>query len=80
MRLPPVSSLRLLLILGLPVLASACSDDEIVYRDPFNPPPDSTAGLLGYFTTTDKQTTCGNCHVSHQTDWATTKHATPTPT
>jgi predicted CXXCH cytochrome family protein len=78
MRLPPVSSLRLLLILGLPVLvlAAACSDDEIVFREPFNPPPDSTAGLLGYFTTTDKQTTCGNCHVSHQTDWATTKHAT----
>jgi hypothetical protein len=75
MRLPPVSSLRLLLIVGVSVLAAACTDEEIVFREPFNPPPDSTAGLLGYFTTTDKQTTCGNCHVSHQTDWATTKHA-----
>jgi predicted CXXCH cytochrome family protein len=57
------------------LLLAGCTDEKIVFREPFNPPPDSTAGLLGYFTTSDKQTTCGNCHVSHQTDWITTAHA-----
>jgi len=56
----------------------ACTTETITYihdRAPFNAPPDATAGFLGYFTVSTKQTTCGNCHVGHQADWATTKHA-----
>jgi predicted CXXCH cytochrome family protein len=56
-------------------LLAGCTDEKIVFREPFNPPPDEAAGLLGYFTTTDKQTTCGNCHVDHQNKWVTTAHA-----
>ncbi|HEV8599462.1 MAG TPA: cytochrome c3 family protein [Gemmatimonadales bacterium] len=54
-----------------------CTDTEIVYRDrpPFNPAPDLASGLLGYYTIATKQTTCGNCHVGHQADWVTTRHA-----
>src|SRR6266496_1684194 len=55
----------------------ACTTEKIQYvtRPPFNPPPDSAAGFLGYFTVSDKQTTCGNCHVGHQATWKDTKHA-----
>lgn len=55
----------------------ACTSKEIAFRNrpTFNPPPDSTAGFLGYFTVSTKQTTCGNCHVDHQTRWAQTIHA-----
>ncbi len=75
MRLRPVASLRLLCILGLPPLAAACTDEKIVYREPFNPPPDAEAGFVGYFTTSDKSTTCGNCHVDHENKWVGTAHA-----
>lgn len=59
------------LVLGL----GACTD--IVYRDrpPFNPPPDAANGFLGYYSESEQQTTCGNCHVGQQGDWALTKHA-----
>ena len=55
----------------------ACTDEKIVYRDrePFNPPPDSLSGFLGYFTPSTKQTSCGNCHVDHQKRWVQTAHA-----
>ena len=55
----------------------ACTDETIVYRDRelFNPPPDSIAGFLGYYTVNTKQTTCGNCHTLHQRDWKTTNHS-----
>jgi len=58
-------------------LLGACTDEEIVYRDrpAFNPPPDSANGFLGYFTVSEKQTSCGNCHAGVQGDWVTTKHA-----
>ena len=64
-----------LCLLLLSLLTAGCTDEKIVFREPFNPPPDAASGLLGYFTTSDKQTTCGNCHVGHQTDWVTTRHA-----
>jgi len=53
----------------------ACTDT--VYRDrpPFNPPPDAASGFLGYFSASEGQTTCGNCHVDHQADWSTHGHA-----
>ena len=66
---------------GATVLAAlalgACTTEKITYvtRAPFNPPADATAGFLGYFTISDKQTTCGNCHVGHQASWHETKHA-----
>jgi hypothetical protein len=59
----------------LPLLIGACTDERIVFREPFNPPPDEASGFVGYFTTSDKQTTCGNCHVGHQRDWEETRHA-----
>lgn len=57
------------------VWLGACTDT--VYRDrpPFNPPPDAASGFLGYFSADDGQTTCGNCHVDHQSDWASHGHA-----
>jgi predicted CXXCH cytochrome family protein len=68
---------RLLIGVLTVVALGACTNEKIVYRDAptFNPPPDSANGFLGYFTVSDKQTTCGNCHVGVQADWQTTKHA-----
>ena len=61
---------------GLVVLAVlACTDEKIVFREPVNPPPDANSGFLGYFTATDRQTTCGNCHIGHQRAWLNTAHA-----
>ena len=59
------------------LLGTACTTTDIVYRTrpPFNPPPDSASGFLGYFTASTKQTTCGNCHVEKQAAWVTTNHA-----
>ncbi len=58
-------------------LLGACTNEKITYvtRPPFNPPPDAASGFLGYFTASDKQTTCGNCHVGHQASWKGTHHA-----
>jgi predicted CXXCH cytochrome family protein len=67
-----------LFLVAIGVLAlGACTNEKIVFktREPFNPPPDSVNGFLGYFTVSTKQTTCGNCHVGVQTNWVTTKHA-----
>ncbi len=76
MRLRPASSLRLLASFGvLSLLSAGCTDEKIVYREPFNPPPDAEAGFVGYFTTSDKSTTCGNCHVDHENKWVGTAHA-----
>jgi len=59
------------------LVAGACTKETITYRDraPFNPPPDSVNGFLGYFDVSTKQTTCGNCHVGVQATWVNTKHA-----
>jgi predicted CXXCH cytochrome family protein len=56
-------------------LLAGCTDEKIVFREPFNPPPDQSSGFVGYFTSSDKSTTCGNCHVDHQNKWQDTKHA-----
>jgi len=66
------------LAVALAVLfAAGCTSEEIVYRDrePFNPPAEEAQGMLGYYDENEKQTTCGNCHVGQQNDWATTRHA-----
>ncbi|HXV18129.1 MAG TPA: cytochrome c3 family protein [Gemmatimonadaceae bacterium] len=67
----------LLAALATAISLAACSSDKIVYRDrqPFNTPPVAAAGFVGYYDTTTKQTTCGNCHADYQADWSTTKHA-----
>lgn len=52
-----------------------CTDTVFRERNSFNPPPDQTNKFLGFFTASDKQTTCGNCHVLHQRDWSNTAHA-----
>ena len=64
------------LIAGTAAVAG-CSTSDIVYRDrqPFNAAIDSGNGLLGYYTASTKQTTCGNCHAGHQQDWSQTHHA-----
>ena len=70
-------SARWLIGCALVIVVGACTDEEIVYRDrpAFNPPPDSVNGFLGYFTVSEKQTSCGNCHAGVQGDWVNTKHA-----
>jgi predicted CXXCH cytochrome family protein len=66
---------RLFFPLAGTVALFGCTSEKLVFREPFNPPPDNTNKFLGYFTASDKQTACGNCHVEKQGDWATTKHA-----
>jgi predicted CXXCH cytochrome family protein len=63
--------------LAISLAVGGCSDDDIAFenQDPFNPPADSAAGFLGYYTRADQQTTCGNCHASFQTGWLETAHA-----
>ncbi len=63
--------------LGALLFATGCTKTDIVYRDrqPFNPAPDLASGLLGYYTISTKQTTCGNCHAGHQADWSQTHHS-----
>lgn len=66
-----------LAILSVAFILSSCTNERIVYRDrePFNEPIAAAAGFLGYFTQATKRTTCGNCHVGHQSDWVATSHA-----
>jgi hypothetical protein len=66
---------RVWLYLGLLPILSGCTDTVFRDREPFNPPPDAANKFLGYFTADEGQTTCGNCHVLHQRDWANTAHA-----
>ena len=54
----------------------ACTTEKIQFvTRPFIQGGDKTNGFLGYFTVSDKQTNCGNCHVGVQASWKTTKHA-----
>ena len=70
-------SRALLLALPLAATLASCTTESIVYRDrePFNEPVAAAAGFLGYYNEDTKRTTCGNCHVGHQTDWVGTAHA-----
>ena len=53
-----------------------CTTEKIQYvTRPFVQGKDTTNGFLGYFTVSDKQTNCGNCHVGVQASWKGTKHA-----
>ncbi len=57
------------------MLISACTEETVVFRDPFNSPVDSINGFLGYFSVPDARTTCGNCHADKEVDWRETLHA-----
>lgn len=57
------------------VVVGACTDTVYQDRSPYNPPPDSVNGYLGYYDASQKQTTCGNCHVGQQGDWIQTGHS-----
>ncbi|HLS47440.1 MAG TPA: cytochrome c3 family protein [Gemmatimonadales bacterium] len=59
----------------LALVGSGCTNERIVFREPINPPPDESSGLLGYFSAEDGQTTCGNCHIGQQSEWRNTAHA-----
>ena len=83
--MPNRSCLRRVVLQGLFVCLAACTNETVVTetvvdtvfvdRGIANPPPDSAAGLHGYFTPSSKMTTCGNCHVDAQGPWSGTKHA-----
>lgn len=59
--------------------SAACTDDSVTFRDrdPFQPPPNTTAGFLGYSSGDAEagKTVCGNCHVGTDADWSGTAHA-----
>jgi predicted CXXCH cytochrome family protein len=56
---------------------AACTDDTVTpeTRDPFNPPPDSVNGFLGYADTEAGRTICSNCHADQAKDWENTGHS-----
>ena len=57
------------------LIVGACTETQFIERDPVNPPPDAASGFVGYFDASTKLTTCGNCHVTHQSKWETTAHS-----
>ena len=69
------SAMWLLKFSSLVALALGCTSERIVFREPINPPPDETSGLLGYFDASTHQTSCGNCHIGQQSEWENTAHA-----
>ncbi len=56
---------------------AGCTDESIVYRDRelFEDPLPAAMSFLGYTSTEDKLTVCGNCHVGPQKEWVATAHA-----
>lgn len=63
------------LLLGAVLTACTDSQTEFVSREPFNPPPDTVNGFLGYFDAASKQLTCASCHVSRSAQWKGHGHA-----
>lgn len=57
--------------IGLVVGVTACVDDNTTIE----PTPIRDAQFVGYSDADSKQTTCGNCHVGKQNEWADTRHA-----
>jgi predicted CXXCH cytochrome family protein len=63
-------------LIGAAIVLGACTNEKIQYvTRPFVQGKDTANGFLGYFTVSDKQTNCGNCHVGTQAAWKDTKHA-----
>ena len=67
--------LALAVALGFGLGACTTTETVLVDKPTYNPPPDSAGGFLGYYTASEKLTTCGNCHVGQQLDWVQTLHA-----
>jgi predicted CXXCH cytochrome family protein len=67
-----IATLSLAAILVL----SACGE-RIVYRDRdlLQDLPAGGAGFVGYTNEATRLTVCGNCHISQQTQWSATGHA-----
>lgn len=65
------------LAIALPLLLTACVDDEIVFveRPIFDDPPQGAQGFVGYSNVDTRRTSCGNCHVGRQARWEETAHA-----
>lgn len=59
------------------VLAAACTDEKIVYRDGPNivAPPAAAANYVGYSDQATKRTVCGSCHAEIGAKWTNSKHA-----
>jgi predicted CXXCH cytochrome family protein len=69
---------RLAVLLALPLLAAACGEDRIVFRERqlLENLPANAGGYVGYSDTTTNLTVCGNCHVTQHNQWRETAHAT----
>lgn len=54
-----------------------CVDESIVFRDRelFEDPVPEALEFLGYTSTEDQLTVCGNCHIGPQGEWEGTGHA-----
>jgi predicted CXXCH cytochrome family protein len=67
----------ILAVVAVLLLAYACVDERIVYRDRdlLGTVPAAAAGFLGYHDAANKLTVCGNCHVGQQQHWQNTAHA-----
>lgn len=63
-------------VLGLAILAG-CVDEKMVFqeRELFEEPLSEANSFLGYTSTEDKLTVCGNCHIGPQGEWERTSHA-----
>ncbi len=66
---------RSALTIAAVVFGVACTETVYQDRPAYNPPPDAASGFLGYYTSSEKLTTCGNCHVGEQQDWVQTAHS-----
>lgn len=63
-------------LLGV-VVATACVDEKVVYRDvnAVVAPPTAAQGFVGYARQADTQTVCANCHAGAGANWKGTAHA-----
>lgn len=64
-------------LVAIVLIAFGCTDTETVFVDVplFDQPPTAAQGFLGYSDTDAGTTTCGNCHIGQQSQWAETAHA-----
>jgi predicted CXXCH cytochrome family protein len=71
------AAVRAAVVLLAPILFASCVNEDATYpaRTQFAQPPDGAGNFIGYLSTADHETVCGNCHVDQQALWATTRHA-----
>ena len=53
------------------LVATACVDEKVVYRDvnAVVAPPTAAQGFVGYARQADTQTVCANCHAGAGANW-----------